>query len=154
MNKKLLLAMVFLIAAIFTFSSCDKLTVAEIPDDVDIDIINKVADAFDEIFLLYNNKQFDEYVDCYLIDDEQKQLMLDALNTNIEFYDSKYEIQNVFAAYADDGNINATIVYYAISTNTNGDSTIIEETMYYKLMDDNGIISILSYEAGPATLVE
>lgn len=154
MNKKFLLAIFCLITTIFIFSSCDKPVDADIPDGVDIDLINKVSDSFDEIFLLYNDKKFDEYVNYYLIDDEQKQLMLDGLNANSEFYDSKYEIRNVYAAYTDDGNINATIVYYAISTNTNGDSTIIEETMYYNLIENDGKISILSYEAGPANLVE
>lgn len=154
MNKKFLLAIFCLITTIFIFSSCDKPVDADIPDGVDIDLINKVSDSFDEIFLLYNDKKFDEYVNYYLIDDEQKQLMLDGLNANSEFYDSKYEIRNVYASYTDDGNINATIVYYAISTNTNGDSTIIEETMYYNLIENDGKISILSYEAGPANLVE
>ena len=152
-TKKIIYLIIFLMSALILLSACENQNAA-IPDDVDIDLINKVSARFDEIFLAYNEQRFEDYLSYYKIDDEQKNLLLESLKANVELFTSKYEIRNVMAFTGDDGVISATILYYAISTDSDNKSTIVEETMYYKLTEENGNLFIASYESGPVTLVE
>lgn len=155
MTKKIVFTIILLFSTLILLYSCkDETDSPDIPEGIDMDLIQQVSVRFDEIYLAFNEKRFDDYISYYKIDDEQKNLMLESLKTNGAMFDSKYEIRNVVASKSDDGVISATIVYYAISSNTNGQSTIIEETMYYKLTEENGNIYISSYEAGPQRLIE
>lgn len=155
MTKKIVFTIIIILSALILFASCkDEPESPDIPDGIDMDLIQRVSVRFEEIYLAFNEKRFDDYIAYYKIDDEQKNLMLESFNTNSELFESKYEIRNVVAFESDEGIISATIVYYIISSNTNGQSTIIEETMYYKLIEENGNLYISSYEAGPQSLIE
>jgi len=140
-------------SALILLSACENGN-SDISDGVDMDLIKKVSERFEEIYLAYNEQRFEDYVSYYKIDDDQKNLILEGLQANIEYFESKYEIRNVFASMSDDGVISATIVYYSISKNSVGASFIVEETMYYNLVEENGKLFIASYELGAQTLVE
>ena len=155
MKKKIIFLVILIISGLIILSACDKKNDDTVDDNVDMNLINKVSARFDEIFLAFNEKRFDDYVAYYRIDDEQKNMILTGLNESLEYdYDTKYEIRNVLAFPAgDDGLISATILYYAITT-SGGESFIVEDTMYYKLAEENGSLFISSYESGPQRVIE
>ena len=155
MKKKIIFLIVLIISGLIILSACDNNNDNAVDDNVDMDLINKVSARFDEIFLAFNEKRFDDYVSYYRIDEEQKNMILTGLKDSLEYdYETKYEIRNVLAFPAgDDGLISATILYYAI-TNAGGESFIVEETMYYKLMEESGNLFISSYESGPQRVIE
>jgi len=149
MKNKIIFMIILIISSVMILSACENNN-----DNSEFELSEKVSARFDEIFLAFNEKRFDDYVSYYRIDEDQKNMMLTGLKSGVENnYDTKYEIRNVVAFKGDDGEISATIIYYFIS-NFDGDSFIIEETMYYKLMEEDGKFFISSYESGPQRVID
>jgi|GEM_PF-5829484 hypothetical protein len=158
MVKKFIYVIIFLMSALIIFSGCENkdanVNDADIPDNINMSLIDRVGKRFEEIYLAYNEQRFDDYISYYRIDEDQKNGILEAVKGGAESYTSRYEIRNVLAFENEGGDITATIVYYTISSIPDGETFIIEETMYYTLIEENGNLFISSFELGAQTLVE
>jgi len=149
MKKILLIGLaVIMIFAVFACGDKEDNQIV-IPDDIDMDLIMRVGNAFNEILKALNDKNYEKYVSYYNVPEADKNLMLEGLkNSNSEFT-WHYTVYNVWAMENEDGTITATVVIDNKSTSKENNTVkIMRETNYYLLSESSGYFYIEAFENG------
>jgi len=117
-------------------------------------LIDDVSIFLDDMYNKFNSKDFSAYVEYWHIDESEKATMLQNLTSSSETFDTQYKVTSVFAQNTEDRKVSVSAITESTSTNISSNfKTLLKETHYFILSQENGTYYITNYAAGETEII-